>query len=85
MTRARIQDTVVQALASVAPEVDTASLQIDLPLRDQMDLDSMDYLRFIVELHKQFGVEVPEADYAKLASVAGAVDYLARRLGASAG
>lgn len=84
MTRAEIQEKVVQALASVAPEVDAASLDTDAALRDQVDLDSMDFLRFIIQLHKQLGVEVPEADYPKLASLAGAVDYLAARLGGPA-
>jgi acyl carrier protein len=51
-----------------------------VPLRDQVDLDSMDFLRFVMELHRQVGVAVPEADYGKLASVADAVDYVAARL-----
>jgi len=81
MTRAEIRDTVIQALVSVAPEVGSATLKADVPLRDQVDLDSMDFLRFVMELHKQVGVAVPEADYGKLASVAEAVDYVAARLG----
>jgi acyl carrier protein len=84
MTRAEIQAKVVQALAAVAPEVDFASLEPDVALRDQVDLDSMDFLRFVIELHNQFGLDVPEADYQKLASLAGAVDFVAARLGATA-
>jgi acyl carrier protein len=83
MTRTEIEHQVVQALSNVAPEVDTASLKVALAIRDQVDLDSMDFLRFIIELHQQFGVDVPEGDYDKLATLAGAVDYLATRLGMS--
>lgn len=81
MTRAEIQDTVTQALVSVAPEVGVATLKPDAPLRDQVDLDSMDFLRFVMELHRRWGLEIPEADYQKLASLAGAVDYVAAGLG----
>ncbi len=82
MTPAEIRQKVAQALAGVAPEIDAASLRPDVALRDQVDLDSMDFLRFVVELHRQVGVDVPEADYQKLATLGGAVDYLASRLNA---
>jgi acyl carrier protein len=81
MTRAEIQTRVVQALSGVAPEIDAASIDPDAPLRDQVDLDSMDFLRYVVALRDQLGVDVPEADYAGVASLSGAVNYLARRLG----
>lgn len=77
MTRAEIQAKILEALLNVAPEVDTATLDANIALRDQVDLDSMDFLRFVVELHRQLGVEVPEADYQKLSSLAGVVDYVA--------
>jgi acyl carrier protein len=77
MTRAEIQEGVTQALIAVAPELTATSLKPDVPLRDQIDLDSMDFLRFVLELHKQFGIDIPESDYPKLATVAGAVDYVA--------
>jgi acyl carrier protein len=81
VTRPEIREKVVQALASVAPEVDPGTIGADIPLRDQVDLDSMDFLRFVVELHEQVGVEVPERDYGRLATLAGAVEYVAARLG----
>lgn len=83
MTRTEIQQAVVQALSGVAPEIDTAALDPGAVLRDQVDLDSMDFLRFVIELHKRVGVDVPEADYQKLSSIAGVVDYLAARLGSA--
>jgi acyl carrier protein len=79
MTPPEIESMVVQALSSVAPEVEAVSLAKDVPLRDQVDLDSMDFLRFVIEIKRQSGIDVPEADYQKLATVAGAVEYLVAR------
>ncbi len=81
MTRAEVQQTVVDTLAWVAPEINPATLRGDVPFRDQIDLDSVDYLNFVIALHAQLGVEVPEADYGCLASLNGAVEYLAAKLG----
>jgi acyl carrier protein len=81
MTRAEIEAAVVTALSEVAPEVEPGALKADAPLRDQVDLDSFDYLNFIIALHKSLGVEVPESDYPRLATLAGAVDYLEQRVG----
>jgi acyl carrier protein len=81
MTRAEIHDAVIQALVSVAPEIGSTTLEPDVPLRDQVDLDSMDFLRFVMELHKRLAVEIPEADYQKVATLAGMEDYLATGLG----
>jgi acyl carrier protein len=81
MTRLEIQAKVLDALATVAPEVDAESLDTHMALRDQVDLDSMDFLRFVVELHRQFGIEVPEADYQQLSDLAGVVDYVAAHAG----
>jgi acyl carrier protein len=79
MTRSEAQTRIRHALETVAPEVDAASLAEDVALRDQVDLDSMDLLRFVVELHKQLGVTVPEADYSKLSTLGGAIDYVMSR------
>jgi acyl carrier protein len=79
MTRAEIHDGVTQALIFVAPELASARLKADVPLRDQVDLDSMDFLRFVMELHRRFGIEVPETDYQALASLSGAINYIAGR------
>lgn len=83
MTPADIQKRVLEALASVAPEIDTTALDTRAALRDQVDLDSMDFLRFVIELHRQFGIDVPEADYQKLSSLDGVVGYVAARAGAA--
>jgi acyl carrier protein len=78
MTRAEIRQSVVEALVAVAPELASVPLKADAPLRDQVDLDSMDFLRFVVELHTRLGVDVPEADYGKLVSLDDAVDFIER-------
>jgi acyl carrier protein len=84
MTRTEVQDKVKQALVSVAPELDAVTIKADVALRDQVDLDSMDFLRFVMELHRELGVEIPEVDYQKLETLSGAVDYVAARLGVPA-
>ena len=81
MTREEIQDHVKQALVSVAPETASIPIAPDGALREQVDLDSMDFLRFVLELHRRFGIEVPESDYQKLATLNGAFAYVAEHLG----
>ena len=85
MTSEEIRQALLDALADIAPEGDYARLKPDLPLRDQLDIDSYDFLNVVVALHERIGVDVPEADYQKLATLDSAVSYLARRLGASTG
>jgi acyl carrier protein len=77
-TRAEVERAVRDALRSVAPEADFGALDPKGDLRDQLDIDSMDFLRVIVALHRSLGVDVPERDYAKLATFDGCVDYLLR-------
>jgi acyl carrier protein len=75
----RVRDEVLRALRQVAPEVDTSSLAPAVAFRDQVDLDSVDYLNFALELEKRLGVPIPDADYPLLASLQGCLDYFARR------
>lgn len=80
MTREELRREVLAALEKLAPEIDAAAIRPDVDLRDEVDLDSMDFLHFVTALHQRLGVDVPEADYARLATLDGAVEYLARRL-----
>jgi acyl carrier protein len=73
-----VRKRVLAALLQVAPEADPAALKPAIPFRDQIDIDSMDLLNFMTELHEEFGVEIPERDYPKLASLDGCVDFFAR-------
>ena len=70
------------ALASVAPEVEDMSLDPAEPIRDQLDIDSMDFLNFMIAVHVAVGVEIPESDYGDVASLDGCVRYLSRKLAA---
>ena len=79
MTPDTIRATVLRVLGEIAPEADPAALKPDVAFRDQLDLDSMDVLNFVVGLHGALGVEIPEADYPKLATLDGCVEYLAPR------
>ena len=76
-----MRQQVIEELQRIAPELDSAQLRSDRPLRDEVDLDSMDWLRFISALHKRLGVNIPEADYQRLGSLDALVEYLAARLG----
>jgi acyl carrier protein len=77
MTRGQLRTAVLTALGEIAPEADLAALPPDAELREALDVDSMDFLRFVQLLADATGVDVPEADYAKLATLARCVDYLA--------
>jgi acyl carrier protein len=77
MTRDQIRQTVLTVLGRIAPEMGPAGLDPVVPLRHQLDIDSMDFLNFVLGLHKELGVSVPEKDYPKLLTLNGCVDYLA--------
>jgi acyl carrier protein len=80
MTRDDLRATILRVLGDIAPEADLHGLRPDRELRDQLDLDSMDMLNAVIALHHALGIDVPEADYGRLATLDGAVDYLAGRL-----
>jgi acyl carrier protein len=79
VTRDALRATVLSVLGEIAPEADLAALHGDVGFRDQLDLDSMDVLNFVVGLHTALGVDIPEADYPKLATLDACVDYLEAR------
>ena len=76
MTEDQVQQIVINIIDEIAPDEDTSNLDPAVSLRDQMDLDSMDFLDIVMELRKQHGIEVPEADYPQLASLASCGNYL---------
>jgi acyl carrier protein len=79
MTEPQIKDVLLQALGRIAPEADLAALDPEIPLRDQLDLDSMDFLYFLTEISEKTGVEIPEADYGRVASLKECVAYVQAR------
>ena len=82
MDDAQIRREVLEALQGIAPEVEPETLRSDRPLRDEVDLDSMDWLRFLAALHQRLGVNIPEADYQQLTSLDALLAYVGRRLAA---
>lgn len=82
MSHPDIRAVVVRHLTRVAPEVDASALKPDVPLRDQIDIDSMDFLNVVIAIHEELGVDIPEADYARLSTLDGTVAYLEGKLAA---
>lgn len=80
MNASDVEATVIAALEDIAPEVDGSELVADQSLRSQVDLDSMDWLNFLVRLHSTFGVDIPETDYAELVTLANIIDYVSMRV-----
>ena len=80
MDEQALREIVLATLCRIAPEVVAGELQSHVPLRDQVDLDSMDWLNFLVALHGRLGVDIPEADYRKLVTLDDLCAYLAARL-----
>ena len=79
MDASDIRSAVIAELKRIAPEVEEAELAPAKPLRDQVDLDSMDWLNFLVALHERLKVEIPEADYRRLGTLDQIIAYLAAK------
>lgn len=81
MNTAELERTMRSALASVAPDLDPDELEAETLIRDQADFDSMDTLNFAIALSRALGIDIPESDYPRLASLAECRRYLAERTG----
>ena len=81
MTKDEIRAIVLRVLGQIAPEAELSNLKPNLRIRDQLDIDSMDLLNVVIALHKELNVEIPEADYSKLATLDGCIAYLEALLG----
>ena len=79
MTDPEIRAAVLNALHQIAPEVEAREIDPAASLREQADLDSMDFLNFVTRLGKDFGIQIPEADYPRLATLDACAAYLAAR------
>ncbi|MDR2371610.1 MAG: acyl carrier protein [Puniceicoccales bacterium] len=75
-TKEEIRELVREIIAEIAPDEDVSDLKADVPLREQLDLDSMDFLDIVMELRKRYAVDVPEEDYPRLESLDSCADYL---------
>jgi acyl carrier protein len=76
MTASNVRQIVLDIIADIAPDEDVTSLDDSMSLREQLDLDSMDFLDIVMELRKRHKVEVPQEDYPKLATLESCVSYL---------
>ena len=85
MTRAEVKQAVIDALLAVVPEARPAEIDPAAPLRDQLDIDSMDFINFIATLDQSLGVDVPESEYGRMTTLDACVEYVASRLGVPAG
>lgn len=80
MTDVEIRTLLQEELNNIAPEVDMATLDPTVDLREAMDIDSMDFLNFITAVHHRLGIDIPEIDYPKLITLDGGVAYIAAAL-----
>jgi acyl carrier protein len=82
MTQEECKQIVLDIISEIAPDENLSAVKPDVRLRDQLDLDSMDFLDIVMELRKQHGIEVPEEDYPKLASLDSCATYLTPKFAA---
>ena len=76
MTAVDIREEIIDILSDIVPDEDTSNLVDDKPLREQIELDSMDFLDIVMELRKRYRIQIPEDDYIQLATLASTVKYL---------
>ena len=76
MTDPDIRAAIVEELGNIAPEADLAAIDPAADLREALDIDSMDFLNFVIALHRRLAVDIPEIDYPKLVTLDGAMAYL---------
>ena len=80
MIKEDVHQAVVDIIQEILPDDDMSSVDPDLPLRDQLELDSMDFLDIVMELRKRYSVEVPESDYMELNTLSSTIKYLIPRM-----
>lgn len=76
MTHQKVKEIIIEIISNIAPDEDVSDIKSDIPLREQLELDSMDFLDIVMELRKKHNIEVPEADYPRLASLDSCAEYL---------
>ncbi len=76
MTGAEIKEAVLDILSGIAPDEDLSHLKDEVAFREQLELDSMDFLDIVMELRKRYRVQIPEQDYPALSSMQSTVSYL---------
>lgn len=84
MSENEVRELILQIIHDIAPDEDLSDVKPDVRLRDQLDLDSMDFLDIVMELRKRHQIEVPEDDYMELSTLDGCVSYLHPKFSAKA-
>ena len=80
MTKEKIRSLILEIISEIVPDEDLSNLKGDIRIREQIELDSMDFLDIIMELRKRYGIEVPEGEYMELATLDSSVSYLEPRM-----
>lgn len=83
MTKDECKKLVIDIISDIAPDEDLSDIKPEVRLREQLQLDSMDFLDIVMELRKRHGIEVPEADYMRLASLESCAEYLLPKFNAA--
>ncbi len=80
MSRDEIRDIIIEIIEDIDEDAEFEGLDADAPLRDQLDLDSMDFLDIVMELRKRYQIQIPEEEYPELATLNSCVNYLEPKL-----
>jgi len=81
MTDAELREIIFLGLQQIAPEADPSALNPDENIREALDIDSYDFLQFLIGLSEETGIDIPEADYEKVFTLSGLLSYLSTRIG----
>ena len=71
-----LNQLIIDSLTKVAPDIDRNALDLEINFRDQFEVDSIDFLGFVLDLEKRLGIKIPEVDYPKLSSMKGCLSYV---------
>jgi acyl carrier protein len=80
MTREAMKQIILKVLEGIAPEADLTQLKPEVSFRDQLDIDSMDFLNFVIAIHKETKVDIPDTDYSRLLVLNDCIDYLLSKI-----
>lgn len=84
MTPQEIRAILKDALGGIAPEADISQLDLKADLREELDIDSLDFLNMVIALHERLNIDIPERDYRRLSTLGGAIEYLLEKTASKA-
>jgi acyl carrier protein len=80
MKAEEIRTMIIEVIHEIVPDEDLSNLKGDIRIRDQIEMDSMDFLDVVMELRKRYSIVVPEDDYMELSTLDSSVAYLEPRM-----